>query len=102
MLSATPLTLLLFLGASWRKFVKDINLVLRNKRVQFAELALEINGLEAAATALRPISHLLSEEDDPTQSNMTAQLSIPPNMPTAGVEAARPDTPERSKIRRWV
>ncbi len=52
--------------------MKDINLVLRNKRVQLAELALEINGLEAAATALRPIAHLLSEEDvSPEQPRVT-------------------------------
>ena len=82
--------------------MKDINLVLRNKRVQFKELALEIDGLEAAATALRPIAHLLSEEDDPPQSGAAAQLSITENTPTAVAEAARPDTPERSRIRRWV
>jgi hypothetical protein len=41
--------------------VKDIDLVLRNKRVQLAELALEIHGLEAAAMSLRSVAHLLSE-----------------------------------------
>lgn len=82
--------------------MKDINFVLRNKRVQFAELALEINGLEAAATALRPVAHLLSEEDEPPQSSAAAQISIAENTPTAVVETARPDTLERPRIRRWV
>ena len=81
--------------------MKDINLVLRNKRVQLAELALEINGLEAAATALRPIAHLLSEEDVSPQGSITPQLSITENM-SAAVEVAKPDIPDRSKIRRWV
>jgi hypothetical protein len=41
--------------------VRDIELVLRTKRVQLAELVLEMDGLEAAASALRPIVHLLSD-----------------------------------------
>ncbi len=41
--------------------MKDINVVLRDKRVQLSELALEINGLEAAVTALRPVAHLRRE-----------------------------------------
>jgi hypothetical protein len=42
------------------KPVRDVNLVLRSKRVQWAELALEIDGLGAAASPLRPVVHLLS------------------------------------------
>jgi hypothetical protein len=86
----------------WRKSMKDINLVLRNKRVQFAELALEIEGLETAAAALRPVAHLLSE-DDSTQSTAAAQLSLADNPPEAAVaESTRAAIPDRSRIRRWV
>jgi hypothetical protein len=42
--------------------MRDVDLVLRNKRVQLAELALEIHGLEAAAMSLRSVVHLLAEE----------------------------------------
>jgi hypothetical protein len=83
-------------------FVKDINSVLRNKRIQLADLAQEIQGLEAAATALRPIAHLLSEEENTPQNGAIPQLSIAENLPAAVVEAARPEAPERTRIRRWV
>ena len=81
--------------------MKDINLVLRNKRVQLAELALEINGLEAAATAMRPVVHLLEEEDAPLASS-AARLSISDDAPPASVAEAHTAQPERSRVRRWV
>jgi hypothetical protein len=81
--------------------VKDIDLVLRNKRVQLAELALEIHGLEAAAMSLRSVAHLLAEDDPPLgpsagNMNLTEEPSA-----TAG-EDARAASPERSRVRRWV
>ncbi len=97
--------------------MKDINLVLRNKRVQLAELALEVDGLEAAATALRPVVHLLSEDglghdvrthdgrahEDPPQSVPAARISISPEAQVGAVsEEARAAAPERSRVRRWV
>ncbi len=81
--------------------MKDINLVLRNKRVQLAELALEINGLEAAATALRPVVHLLSEQDPP-QGSSAAHLTLSEDAPPTTVDDARAAAPERSRVRRWV
>ena len=81
--------------------MKDINLVLRDKRVQLAELALEIDSLEAAATALRSVVHLL-EEDDASQGNVASRTISD----DAAAPAAAPDTraagPERSRVRRWV
>lgn len=84
--------------------MKDINLVLRDKRVQLAELALEIDSLEAAATALRSVVHLLEEdEDDAPQHNVASRVSISDD---AAVPAPAQDTraagPERSRVRRWV
>jgi hypothetical protein len=81
--------------------VKDINLVLRYKRVQLAELALEINGLEAAAAALGPVVHLLSEEDTP-QDNAAAHITLAEDSPSTITEEARAVTPDRSRVRRWV
>ena len=81
--------------------MKDINFVLRNKRVELAELALEINGLEAAATALRPVVHLLSEEDPP-QGSAAARLSLSDEPQPTAVDDARAAPPERSRVRRWV
>jgi len=78
--------------------VNNINLVLRNKRVQLAELALEIEGLEAAALALRPVAHLLYAEEEPPTPN-SAQISISENI---APEAAKARAPETSRIRRWV
>lgn len=68
--------------------MKDINSVLRNKRVQLAELTLEIDGLQAAATALRPVVHLLSE-DDPVPGNSGGQIALAEETPTATGEEAR-------------
>ena len=78
--------------------MKDINVVLRNKRIQMAELALEIDGLETAATALRPVVHLLGE-DEP-MPNIASRVSedAPPTL----VDEARGVAPERSRVRRWV
>ena len=81
--------------------MKDINLVLRNKRVQLAELALEINGLEAAASALRPVVHLLSEEETP-QGSAASHIALAEDSPSAIAEEARAIAPERSRVRRWV
>jgi len=81
--------------------VKDINLVLRNKRVQLAELALEINGLEAAASALRPVVHLLFEEETP-QGSTASHIALAEDSPSAIAEEARAIAPERSRVRRWV
>jgi hypothetical protein len=78
--------------------MNDINLVLRNKRVQLAELALEIEGLAAAAMALRPVAHLLYAEEEPPTPN-SAQISISEN---SSAEVAKARTPENSRIRRWV
>ena len=81
--------------------MKDINLVLRNKRVQLAELAFEINGLEAAATALRPVVHLLSEEDR-QQDNAAGHITLAEDSASTTMQEAHPATPERSRVRRWV
>jgi len=81
--------------------VKDINLVLLKKRVQLAELAVEIDGLQSAATALRPVVHLLAE-DEATQSNAPTRLSISDDVQTTAVDDARTIQPERSRVRRWV
>ena len=78
--------------------MNDINLVLRNKRVQLAELALEIEGLEAAAVALRPVAHLLQIEEEPPTPG-SAQISITEN---GAAEAVKARAPEASRIRRWV
>jgi hypothetical protein len=81
--------------------VKDINLVLRNKRVQLAELALEVDGLEAAASALRPVVHLLSE-DEAAPGNAAGHIGLAEESPSPASEEARGVTPERSRVRRWV
>ena len=82
--------------------MKNINQVLRNKRVQLAELTLEISGLEAAATALRPVVHLLDEEDALQSAPAThISISTEATMPTA-VDEARAVPPDRSRVRRWV
>jgi hypothetical protein len=75
--------------------------VLRNKRVQLAELALEIDGLEAAASALRPVVHLLYE-DDPPQGNAAGHIALAEDSPSATAEETRAAAPERSRGRRWV
>lgn len=82
--------------------MKNINQVLRNKRVQLAELTLEISGLEAAATALLPVVHLLDEEEPPQSAPAThISISNEATMPAA-VDEARAVPPERSRVRRWV
>ena len=81
--------------------MKDINLVLRSKRVQLAELALEIDGLEAAANALRPVVHLL-EDDEPAQGIAATRLTLSEDAPTSTAEETRAVQPERSRVRRWV
>jgi len=81
--------------------MKDINVVLRDKRVQLSELALEINGLEAAVTALRPVAHLLSDEN-PSQGGTAAHLTLAEDPSPAQVAEPRAVTPERSRVRRWV
>ena len=73
--------------------------MLRNKRVQLAELALEIDGLEAAATALRPVVHLLSRM---TQGNGTGHIGLAEDASSATSEESRASTPERSRVRRTV
>ena len=80
--------------------VKDINLVLRDKRVQLAELALEINGLEAVATALRSVVHLLSDED--ASLAPSTRLSVAGEAPPTIPGDARVAQPERSRMRSWV
>lgn len=82
--------------------MKDINLVLLNKRVQLAELTLEIDGLEVAATALRPVAHLISE-DEPPRGGAVAHITLSDDAPTNASDAARTvPAPERSRVRRWV
>ena len=81
--------------------MNDINLVLRNKRVQLAELTLEIAGLEAASNALRPVAHLLYGDEDPQNSAPAAQISITENTQAAS-EAAKANAVERTRVRRWV
>ena len=81
--------------------MNDINLVLRNKRVQLAELTLEIAGLEAAANALRPVAHLLCAEEDPQNSAPAAQISISETSAPAA-ESAKANAVERTRVRRWV
>ena len=80
--------------------MNDINLVLRNKRVQLAELISEIQGLETAAIALRPVAHLLLAEEEPQNSAPNSQISITENSPAA--ETAKAGIADRSRIRRWV
>ena len=80
--------------------MKDINLVLRDKRVQLAELALEINGLEAVATALRSVVHLLSDED--ASLAPSTRLSVAGEAPPTIPGDARVAQPERSRMRSWV
>ena len=79
--------------------MNDVNLVLRNKRVQLAELTLEIQGLEAAAIALRPIAHLLYVEEEAPASSSAPQISITENTPAEPPKARQT---EGSRIRRWV
>jgi len=81
--------------------MKDIDLVLRNKRVQLAELALEIHGLEAAAMSLRSVAHLLAE-DDPPLGNTMGHIALTEESTTSAEEDVRAATPERSRVRRWV
>ena len=80
--------------------MNNINLILRDKRVQLAELTLEIEGLEAAATALRPVAHLLLVEEDLQNPAPASQISITENSPA--VEAAKSGSVERTRVRRWV
>ena len=80
--------------------MKDINLVLRDKRVQLAELALEIHGLEAAATAVRSVVHLLSEDEGSLAT--PTRLSVTEEAPATVPDEARVAQPERSRVRRWV
>ena len=81
--------------------MKDINLVLLNKRVQLAELSVEIEGLQAAATALRPVVHLLAD-DEPTPANISARLAVSEEAHATALDGARAIQPERSRVRRWV
>jgi hypothetical protein len=71
--------------------VKDIALVLRNKRVQLARLALEIHGLEAAATPLRSGAHLLAGNNPPL-GNAMGHITL--------TEESAASTAE--DVRRWV
>ena len=79
--------------------MNEVNLVLRNKRVQLAELTQEIQGLEAAAVALRPVAHLLYPEEEAPNAAPAAQISITENSPA---ETAKARPAESSRIRRWV
>lgn len=79
--------------------MNEVNLVLRNKRVQLAELTLEIQGLEAAAIALRPVAHLLYMEEEAPSAAPVPQISITENIPS---ETAKARPSESSRIRRWV
>jgi hypothetical protein len=81
--------------------MKDIDLVLRNKRVQLAELALEIHGLEAAAMSLRSVVHLLTE-DDPPLGNTMGQITLTEESTASMAEEVQVAAPERSRVRRWV
>jgi hypothetical protein len=84
------------------KSVKDVNVVLRNKRVLFAELALEIDGLEAAATALRSVIHLLHEQEEDPAAGSPVRLSISEDSPEGTTNTTAVVPPERSRVRRWV
>ncbi len=81
--------------------MKDIDLVLRNKRVQLADLALEIHGLEAAAMSLRSVAHLLAE-DDPPLGNTMGHITLTEGSNASTVEDVQAAAPERSRVRRWV
>ena len=81
--------------------MKDINLVLRNKRVLLAELSFEIEGLQAAASALRPVVHLLAEEEA-TPANISSRLAVSEEAQATSMDDARAVQPERSRVRRWV
>jgi len=81
--------------------MKDIDLVLRNKRVQLAELALEIHGLEAAAMSLRSVAHLLAD-DDPPQGNTKGHITLTEESTASTAEDVQAAAPERSGVRRWV
>jgi hypothetical protein len=75
-----------------RSDVKDINLVLRDRQVVLAELSNEIEALETAARALRPVAHLLKEENE---ERIEAE-------PTAMREANEAKAADRTRVRRWV
>ena len=82
-------------------YVKDINLILRNKRVLLAELSVEIEGLQAAATALRPVVHLLAE-DEQAPASIPSRLAVSEEAQATAMEDPRSIQPERSRVRRWV
>jgi len=81
--------------------MKDIDLVLRNKLVQLAELALEIHSLEAAAMSLRSVVHLLAE-DDPLVGNTLGHITLTEESTASTAEDVQAAAPERSRVRRWV
>lgn len=79
--------------------MNDVNLVLRNKRVQLAKLTLEVEGLEAAAIAMRPIAHLLCAEEEVPPNSAAPQISI---TESTLAEPPKARQAEGSRIRRWV
>jgi hypothetical protein len=75
-----------------RSDVKDINLVLRDRQVVLAELSNEIEALETAARALRPVAHLLKEENEERMEAESTGLR----------DGGEAKAAERTRVRRWV
>ncbi len=85
--------------------MKDIHEVLRRKQAQYAQLAKQIEALQAAADKLREVAPLLSEGDEEAaalvlndaeeQDRMAARAGANP----AGASAPKP--PARGTAPRW-
>lgn len=85
--------------------MKDIHEVLRRKQAQYAQLAKQIEALQAAADKLREVAPLLSEgdEDGPAlelndsddQDRMAAKASA------NSANSATPKPPARGTAPRW-
>lgn len=83
--------------------MKDIHEVLRRKQAQYAQLAKQIESLQAAADKLREVAPLLADgdeegaglvlEENEESRAMGAKAATASNAPAAAKPAARSNTP---------
>jgi hypothetical protein len=85
--------------------MKDIHEVLRRKQAQYAQLAKQIEALQAAADKLREVAPLLSEGDEEGAGLVLEEAGEEPRAVTAKAAAATPapaaKTASRSTTPRW-
>lgn len=82
--------------------MKDIQLVLRQKRAQYEKLGREIELLQQAELTLREVAPLLADEDD---SAVLSEIGEEPQTfaaaAGAGAQAIAPGVPVRATVPRW-